>query len=102
MLIIKKEIPELKTEPITIYFHISAELSMGIIAVVSGVLILLEITWGNYLFLISSGICIYAVINSAGYYAQRKTWAFVILFAIILITSVTLSSLTIANLFLSS
>lgn len=98
MLITKKKIPELKTEPITIYFHITAEITMGLMAVISGIFILLELLWSKYLFLISSGICVYAVINSAGYYAQRKTWVFVGLFTVILVTSLTLSILTIYSL----
>ncbi|NHJ87699.1 MAG: hypothetical protein FK734_19715 [Asgard group archaeon] len=98
MLIIRKQIPELKDEPITIYFHITAEMLMGFLAVISGILILIDHIWGYYLFLISSGLCIYAVINSSGYYAQRKTWIFVGLFAVILIMSVVLSIFTISRL----
>ncbi|HUT82890.1 MAG TPA: hypothetical protein VMZ29_16970 [Candidatus Bathyarchaeia archaeon] len=97
MLIIRKQIPELKDEPITIYFHVTAEILMGILAILSGILIIIDLIWGAYIFLISSGLCIYAVINSAGYYAQRKTWIFVVLFATILIMSSTLSIFTILN-----
>ena len=91
MLILKKEIPELKDEPITIYFHITAEMLMGLLATVSGILLIIDLPWAPLLFLISSGLCMYAVINSAGYYAQRKTWIFVILFAVIFSISTILS-----------
>ncbi|MBN2156793.1 MAG: hypothetical protein JW776_12190 [Candidatus Lokiarchaeota archaeon] len=98
MLIIKKKIPELKSEPITIYFHICAEIGMGLVAILSGILILLGFIWGKYLFLISSGICIYAVTNSSGYYAQRKIWIFVGFFISIFSVSSILSILTVINL----
>jgi hypothetical protein len=98
MLIITKQIPELKTEPITIYFHVIAEMTMGLISLLSGICILTARIWGNYIFLLSSGICIYAVVNSAGYYVQRKIWVFVGLFAVIFVSSLILSILTINSL----
>ena len=91
MLILKKQIPELETEPIEIYFHISAEMLMGIISVVSGIIVLVDLSWGSLLFLISSGFCLYSVVNSAGYYAQRKNWPFIGLFSTIFIMSSVLS-----------
>ena len=39
------------------------------------------------LYLISIGALIYTVINSAGFFAQRKQWAMVALFAVLLILS---------------
>ncbi|NHJ84323.1 MAG: hypothetical protein FK734_02600 [Asgard group archaeon] len=98
MLILKKEIPEIKDEPITIYFHITAEMFMGVLATVSGILLIIDLPWAPFLFIISSGLCMYAVVNSAGYYAQRKTWVFVILFAAIFTISVVLSIFQIINL----
>lgn len=91
MLILKKQIPELETEPISIYFHITAEMLMGLVSVVSGIIVLVDLSWGSLMFLISSGFCLYSVVNSAGYYAQRKTWAFIGLFSVIFIMSAVLS-----------
>ena len=91
MLIIKKQIPELEDEPITIYFHITAEILMGLLSIFSGLIILFDISWGSLVFLISSGFCLYAVVNSAGYYAQRKNWFFVGLFSFIFISSTILA-----------
>jgi hypothetical protein len=91
-----KKIPELTSEPVAIKFHIAAEITMGILSLISGIFLLIGISWAPYFFILAMGLVIYAVINSAGYYGQRKQWSFVIMFGIILISSV---SLTILNIF---
>jgi len=96
MLILTKQVPELKTEPVAITFHITAEMIMGILSLVSGIFLLIGLSWAPYFFILAMGLVIYAVINAAGYYGQRKQWLFVIMFGIILIASV---SLTILNIF---
>lgn len=96
MLLFTKQVPELKTEPVAIIFHITAEFIMGILSLVSGIFLLIDLSWGLYIFFLAMGAVIYAVINAAGYYGQRKKWEFVIMFCIILIASV---SLVILNIF---
>jgi hypothetical protein len=90
MLYRTKQIPELKTEPIAIKFHLIAEMIMGLLCLVSGILLLLGVSWSPYLFITAMGLVIYAVINSAGYYGQNKQWSFVAMFAVILIVSTSL------------
>ena len=96
MLSLTRQVPELKTEPVAIKFHITAEIIMGILSLISGIFLLIGFSWAPYFFVLAMGLVIYAVINSAGYYGQRKQWAFVIMFGIILIASV---SLVILNIF---
>ena len=96
MLLLTKQVPELKTEPVAIKFHITAEMLMGILSLLSGIFLLIGLSWASYFFILAMGLVIYAVINSAGYYGQRKQWSFVIMFGIILIASV---SLVIMNIF---
>jgi len=95
MLVLTKQVPELTSEPVAIKFHITAEITMGILSLVSGILLLAGLSWAPYLFILAMGLVIYAVINSSGYYGQRKQWLFVIMFGIILITSVILVILNI-------
>ncbi|MEJ2252274.1 MAG: hypothetical protein P8Y70_19270 [Candidatus Lokiarchaeota archaeon] len=90
MLLLTKQVPELKTEPTAIKFHITAEIIMGILSLLSGIFLLTNLSWAPFLFILAMGLVIYAVINSAGYYGQKKQWAFVLMFGIILITSVSL------------
>ena len=90
MLYLTKQIPELNSEPVAITFHITAETTMGVLALLSGIFLLIGLSWAPYFFVLSMGLVIYAVINSAGYYGQRNQWAFVIMFGIILIATVSL------------
>lgn len=87
MLLLTKQVPELETEPIAIKFHIAAESAMGLISILSGIFLLVNLTWAPYIFALAMGLIIYAVINSAGYYGQKEQWSFVIMFGIILCTS---------------
>ena len=87
MLILTKQVPEIKTEPIAIGFHIIIENIMGILSLISGVILFIDLACGSLLFILSSGLVIYAVINSAGYYGQKKQWPFVSMFGVILIIS---------------
>jgi len=95
MLLLKKQVPELETEPIAIKFHITAEMIMGTLSFVSGILLLTGFPWARYIFILAMGLVIYAVINSAGYYGQKKEGIFVIMFGIILIGSCSLVILNI-------
>lgn len=96
MLLLTNQVPELRTEPIAIKFHITAELIMGILSLFSGIFLLIGFLWAPLIFILAMGLVIYAVINSAGYYGQKKQWSFVIMFGIILIASL---SLVIVNIF---
>lgn len=96
MLLLTNQVPELRTEPIAIKFHITAELIMGILSLFSGIFLLIGFLWAPLIFILAMGLVIYAVINSAGYYGQKKQWSFVFMFGIILITSL---SLVILNIF---
>ncbi|MFX0043433.1 MAG: hypothetical protein ACFE8L_11015 [Candidatus Hodarchaeota archaeon] len=66
----EQQVPELKTEPVAITFHITAEFIMGILSLVSGIFLLIDLSWGPYIFFLAMGSIIYAVINAAGYYGQ--------------------------------
>ena len=96
LLVLTNQVPELRTEPVAIKFHITAELSMGILSIFSGIFLLIGFSWAPLVFILAMGLVIYAVINSAGYYAQKKQSVFVIMFGIILISSL---SLVILNIF---
>ncbi|NPD89291.1 MAG: hypothetical protein HGN29_11245 [Asgard group archaeon] len=101
MLILTKQVPEIKSEPIAIGFHIVVENIMGILSVLSGIMFLLNITGGSLMFILTSGLVIYAVINSAGYYGQKKQWSFVCMFGAILVTSITLVIFHILDFFIA-
>ena len=98
MLLRARQVPELETEPVAIKFHITAEMVMGGLSLISGIFLIIGLSWAPYLFILAMGLIIYAVINSAGYYGQKKQWLFVIMFGIILIVSICLVFLNIFQL----
>jgi len=95
MLLQSKQVPELETEPVAIKFHITAEMTMGGLSLMSGIFLLIGLSLSTYFFILAQGLVIYAVINAAGYYGQRKQWSSVIMFGIILISSSILATLNI-------
>lgn len=81
----KKKVPEVKTEPIRISAHIIGECITSIVLVSGGIALLLDTEWAKSLYLVASGMLVYTVIVSPGYYAQQRNWAVVGMFTIILI-----------------
>jgi hypothetical protein len=79
------QVPELQTEPFRIYFHLAAEFATAIGLLVGGGALLRNLSWGAALYLVAAGMLIYSVIASPGYFAQQGQWAFVGMFAILLV-----------------
>jgi hypothetical protein len=71
MLYLTNQIPELETETVAIKFHITVEMTMGVLSLLSGIFHLIGFSWASYFFILAMGLVIYAVINSAGYYGQK-------------------------------
>jgi len=82
------QIPELKTEPIRIGFHLAAELATAMMLVISGILLLAQIAIAGPLFLIASGMLFYTSIVSPGYFAQRGQWGWLAMFGSLIIAGV--------------
>jgi len=79
-----KQIPELETEPVRIWFHIAAEMVTALCLIVAGIGLLTTQVWSVPLYLIASGMLFYTSIVSPGYFAQKGQWAWLIMFGIIL------------------
>ena len=77
------QVPELKTEPIRIYFHLASEFVAALGLLVSGVALLRRKRWAPMSYLIAAGMLLYSVIVSPGYFAQQGQWGLVVMFAII-------------------
>ena len=75
-----KQIPELQTEPIRIWFHIAGEMATALTLLISGVGLFAQSAWAPYLFLVSVGMLFYTAIVSPGYFAQRGQWIWVLIF----------------------
>lgn len=80
MLLLTDQVSELATEPYSILTHIAAESLMALLLVLSGILELRN--WKNAprLSLFALGTLAYSVLNSSGYYLDRKEAALPLLF----------------------
>lgn len=79
------QVPELKTEPRAIRFHLAAEFLTAGALVAAGLGLLLGAGWGRSLYLVAAGMLLYTLVNSPGYFAQRGQWALVGMFAVLLV-----------------
>ena len=80
-----KKVPELKTEPFRITFHLAGEFLTALALIVSGIGLLTDDAWGRVTYPVSAGMLLYTVIVSPGYFAQKREWLMVIMFAVLLI-----------------
>jgi hypothetical protein len=74
LLLIKREVPELRTKPTQLYFHLIAEFLTSIILIFGGIGLIMNQPWGVPIFFIAIGMAIYSTINAAGFYGQLKDW----------------------------
>ena len=88
VLFLSKSIPELKTEPIRIKFHIAAEMVTALMLVVSGVLLLAGVSAGRTIFLVAMGMMFYTCIVSPRYFAQQGNWYWLIMFSVLIVLGI--------------
>lgn len=79
------QVPELQTEPLRISFHLLAEFATALGLIASGITLLKQKTWAVSMYLLSSGMLLYSVVVSPGYFAQLGQWPMVGMFAVLLI-----------------
>jgi hypothetical protein len=91
-----RQIPELQTEPFRIWFHIAGEMVTAVSLITAGVGLLISQPWGPALYLVATGMLIYTVIVSPGYFAQKGQWIWVLIFAVLLVLA-TASALIVAR-----
>jgi hypothetical protein len=82
-----RQVPELKTEPSRIKFHIFDEVLTAAGLIVSGIGLLASATWAAQVYPVAVGMLIYTVIVSAGYFAQKRAWPIVAMFGVLFVLS---------------
>jgi len=82
------QVPELRTEPIRIGFHLAAEAVTAIALIGAGFVTLRNRKGAAWLGLAANGMLVYTAIVSPGYFAQKGEWPLVGVFAIILALAV--------------
>ena len=80
-----KQVPELKTEPFRIAFHLAGEFLTALALIASGLGLITGVTWAQTAYRVSVGMLLYTVIVSPGYFAQKRQWPMVVMFAVLLI-----------------
>jgi hypothetical protein len=78
-------VPELKTEPMRIGFHLAGEFLTALALIAGGVGLLSAAPWGHPIYLVSIGMLLYTIVVSPGYFAQRGEWPLVGMFAVLLV-----------------
>jgi hypothetical protein len=81
-------IPELQNAPWEIPFHLAAEFSTAIMLIIGGIAGLKSVAGFGQILLLGLGMVIYSEIVSSGYFAQLDQWAFVLMFAVLLLGAV--------------
>ncbi len=84
-------IPEMATKPLEIAMHLTAEFTTAALLVVSGFGLLAGARWANRVNVFASGMLVYSLIQSPGYYLQRNATILVLAFAVCFLITVALS-----------
>ena len=92
-LLMKREVPDLKTKPTQIFFHLIAEFLTSIMLIIGGIGYLTDQSWGVAIFFIAVGMTIYSTINAAGFYGQLKDWPMFITLIVFTFISLLVTSL---------
>jgi hypothetical protein len=79
------QVPELETEPLRIRFHLAAEFATALALLAAGAALLANQGWGQWFYPLATGMLLYTVIVSPGYFAQKGQWPFVGMFAVLLV-----------------
>jgi hypothetical protein len=82
---VRKQIPELVSEPVRIWFRITAEMVTAVCLVFAGIALLSNTSWAVQLYLVALGMLFYTSIVSPGYFAQRGQWGWLGMFAGIIV-----------------
>ncbi len=85
---LRGQIPELKTEPIRIAFHLAAEFSTAIALLAGGLGLLFETSWAADLYLVASGMLLYTAIVSPGYFVQQGQKWWLAVFGVLLVVDI--------------
>ena len=80
-----RQVPELKTERVRVLFHIADEFLTAAVLIVSGIGLLAQQSWASAIYPVATGMLFYTVIVSSGYFAQKRAWPIVGMFALLLI-----------------
>lgn len=83
--LVSHQVPELKTEPVRIGFHLAAEFLTALALIAAGASLFAGAPWSRPAYQVAVGMLFYTCIVSPGYFAQKRQWPLVLMFAVLLI-----------------
>lgn len=84
----RDRIPELRTEPWAIRFHLLAEAMMALTVICGGIMVLTAVEAGREVLLVGFGMVLYSIVASAGYFVQHGERPPVAVFGILFVLTV--------------
>jgi asparagine N-glycosylation enzyme membrane subunit Stt3 len=87
---ISGNIPELSYGPYRIFIHLVGEITTAFVLIAGGIGAYYKRKWGNMAYFLGTGMLIYTLIVSPGYYLQNKNWEFVLMFSLLIVITITL------------
>ena len=84
-------IPDMLTKSWEITMHLTAEFTTAALLIISGTGLLLGALWAHRTNVFASGMLVYTLIQSPGYYLQRNALIFVAMLAVCFVLTVALS-----------
>lgn len=84
-------IPDMMTKPWEIAMHLTAEFTTALLLIVSGVALWLNARWATRVNVFATGMLVYSLILSPGYYLEKNAMIFVLMFAVVFLLTVVLS-----------
>jgi hypothetical protein len=70
-------VPEVQSEPVRLAFHLAAEFATALGLLVKGIGLLRGAAWAHRGYVVFTGMLLYSVIVSPGYFVQQGQWIFV-------------------------
>jgi hypothetical protein len=83
--LVTRQVPEWATKPAEILLHILAEGVTALLLIIGGLALLGQSLLGYPLTLLALGMLLYTLINSSGYFVQRRNWIPAAMFAILFV-----------------
>jgi hypothetical protein len=89
--IARKQVPGLDSDSVSgrglaeMLFHWAAEFGTAAVLLAGGIGLLLDAVWASKAYLVAVGMLLYTVVNSPGYFTQRREWPMVGMFGVIFV-----------------
>jgi hypothetical protein len=87
-LLITDDVPDLDTQPVSMWFHIAGEVATALVLIVSGWGLITGASWARKLYLLATGMLLLAVINAVAWYGDRGDIWMVVAFIVFAVVAV--------------